>query len=156
MSRIFAAAMIFVLAGVMGARAQVPQGYPADYAKIVEAANREGKLVVYSTTDSAAAGQLLRDFAELYPLLRVDYCDLGSGELYSRFAAEVAAGAETADLLWASSMDGQVKLANEGHAATYVSPELAWLPKWAVWRKSSLWHNLRARHLRLQQAAIAG
>jgi iron(III) transport system substrate-binding protein len=137
MSRIFAAAVALLVAGVVSAVAQVPQGYPADYAKIVEAANREGKLVVYSNTDSAAAGQLLRDFAELYPLLRVDYCDLSSGELYDRFAAEVAAGAETADLLWASSMDGQVKLANEGHAATYVSPELAWLPKWAVWRNQA-------------------
>jgi iron(III) transport system substrate-binding protein len=136
MSRIFAAvaavAVVAVLAG--SAVAQVPPGYPADYAKVIEAANREGKLVVYSTTDSAAAGQLLRDFAELYPLLRVDYIELNSGELYNRFLAEVAAGADTADLIWASSMDGQVKLADGGHAATYASPELPALPKWAVWR----------------------
>src|SRR5882724_5454511 len=91
MSRSFAAALAVVVAGIASAAAQAPEGYPADYGKVIEAANREGKLVVYSTTDSAAAAQLLRDFAELYPLLRVDFCDLSSGELYSRFLAEVAA-----------------------------------------------------------------
>jgi iron(III) transport system substrate-binding protein len=137
MSRSFAAALAVVVAGIASAAAQAPEGYPADYGKVIEAANREGKLVVYSTTDSAAAAQLLRDFAELYPLLRVDFCDLSSGELYSRFLAEVAAGADTADLLWTSSMDGQIKLADQGHAATYASPELPALPKWAVWRNQA-------------------
>ncbi len=136
MSRIFATAAAVVVC-VASAQAQAPQGYPADYAQVIEAANREGKLVVYSTTDTAAAAQLLRDFAELYPRLRVDYIDLNSGELYNRFLAEVAAGADTADLLWASSMDGQVKLASQGHAMTYASPELPSLPKWAVWQNQA-------------------
>src|SRR5258708_4832085 len=87
MARNFAAAVAVVVAGVATAAAQVPPGYPADYAKVIEAANREGKLVVYSTTDSAAAAQLLRDFAELYPQVRIDYCDLSSGELDNRFLA---------------------------------------------------------------------
>src|SRR6187455_1877247 len=118
MSRIFAAA-VAVAAGVATADAQVPPGYPAEYSKVVEAAEREGRLVVYSNTDTFAAGQLLIDFAELYPRLRVDYVDLNSGELYKRFLAETAAGAATADLIWTSAMDGQVKLAAEGKAATY-------------------------------------
>ena len=52
MSRIFAAA-VAVAVGVASADAQVPQGYPADYAKVIEAAEREGRLVVYSNTDTA-------------------------------------------------------------------------------------------------------
>ena len=42
---------------VAAARAQVPQvpqGYPADYGKIVEAAKKEAKVVIYSTTDAVA------------------------------------------------------------------------------------------------------
>lgn len=136
MSRIFAAA-VAVAAGIATADAQVPPGYPAEYSKVVEAAEREGRLVVYSNTDTFAAGQLLRDFAELYPRLRVDYVDLNSGELYKRFLAETAAGAATADLIWTSAMDGQVKLAAEGKAATYASPELPSLPKWAVWQNQA-------------------
>jgi iron(III) transport system substrate-binding protein len=137
MSRIIAIAVAVVIAAIASAVAQVPQGYPAEYAKVIEAADREGKLVVYSTTDSSAAAQLLRDFAELYPLLRVEYIELSSGEIYNRFRAEVAAGADTADLLWASSMDGQVTLAEAGLAATYASPELSALPTWAVWRNQA-------------------
>ena len=110
MSRIFAAAVALLVAGVVSAVAQVPQGYPADYAKIVEAANREGKLVVYSTTDSASAAQLLRDFAILFPLVRVDYVELNSGELYKRFLSEVAAGADTADALVPNLLDVELMM----------------------------------------------
>jgi iron(III) transport system substrate-binding protein len=134
MSRIFAAALAMLIVACAGASAQVPSSYPADYANVIEAANREAKLVIYSTTDSAVAAQLLRDFAALYPQIRVDYIELNSGELYKRFLGEVAAGADTADLIWASSMDGQLKMAAEGHAATYASPELPAIPKWAVWQ----------------------
>jgi iron(III) transport system substrate-binding protein len=88
------------------------------YAAVVDAANQEGKLVVYSTTDSAVAAQLLRDFAALYPRIAVDYFELNSGEIYKRYLGEIAAGVDTADVLWASSMDGQLKMAAEGHAAT--------------------------------------
>src|ERR1700682_2616658 len=54
MSRIFSAAAAVVLY-TASAQAQAPQGYPADYAKLIEAANKEGRVVVYSTTDAAAA-----------------------------------------------------------------------------------------------------
>ena len=136
MSRIFFAAVAVVVCAA-GAEAQVPQGYPADYAKLIDAANKEGRLVVYSTTDAAAANPLLKDFATLYPGVKVDYTDMNSTELYSRFIAEVAAGSGTADLLWSSAMDLQVKLVAEGNAATYASPEIPSLPKWAVWQNQA-------------------
>ncbi len=130
-----AAAAIAVFA--INAQAQVPPGYHADYAKVIEAANKEGKVVVYPTTDAAASNPLLKDFAALYPGVKIDYTDLNSTELYSRFIAEVASGSGTADLLWSSAMDLQVKLAAEGNAATYASPEISALPKWAVWRNQA-------------------
>lgn len=34
----------------------LPQGYPAEYQKVVDAATKEGKVVIYSTTDTKAAG----------------------------------------------------------------------------------------------------
>ena len=119
------------------AHAQVPPGYPADYGKLIEAANKEGRVVIYSTTDAAASSPLLKDFAALYPGIRIDYTDMNSTELYSRFIAEVASGSGTADLLWSSAMDLQVKLVADGNAATYASPEIAALPKWAVWRNQA-------------------
>jgi iron(III) transport system substrate-binding protein len=138
MSRFHSAALIAVLvACTASAHAQTPQGYPTDYAKLIEAANKEGRVVVYATTDAAASNPLLKDFAALYPKVKIDYTDLNSTELYSRFIAEVAAGTGTADVLWSSAMDLQLKLAADGSAATYPSPEIASLPKWAVWQNQA-------------------
>jgi iron(III) transport system substrate-binding protein len=49
-------------AAAIPASAQAPAGYPADYGSIVDAAKKEGKLVVYSTTDTKAAESLIKDF----------------------------------------------------------------------------------------------
>jgi iron(III) transport system substrate-binding protein len=140
MSRLFAAAAAVLLLAGSGhaqAQAQAPQGYPADYAKIVEAAKKEGKVIVYATTDAAAANALLKDFQALYPGVQVEYSDLNSTELYNRFIAEAAAGSGTADVLWSSAMDLQVKLVADGQALTYESPEIPSLPKWAVWQNQA-------------------
>src|ERR1700730_16548690 len=130
---IFATALTFSAA----AQAQVPAGYPADYSKIVDAAKKEGKVVIYSTTDAVSANPLVKDFETLYPGIKVEYSDLNSTELYNRFIAEAAANNGTADLLWSSAMDLQVKLVADGQAATYASPEIKALPKWAVWKDSA-------------------
>jgi len=119
------------------AGAQAPQGYPADYAKLVELAKKEGKVLIYSTTDAASANPLVKDFEALYPGIRVEYSDLNSTELYNRFIAEAAARNGTADLMWSSAMDLQVKLVADGHGLEYPSPEIAALPKWAAWKNAA-------------------
>jgi iron(III) transport system substrate-binding protein len=129
-------AAIFLALGT-AAQAQTPPGYPADYASIVEAAKKEGKVVVYATTDAVAANPLIKDFEALYPGIKVEYSDLNSTELYNRFIAEAAANNGTADVLWSSAMDLQVKLVADGQAATYPSPEIKALPKWAVWKDAA-------------------
>jgi iron(III) transport system substrate-binding protein len=130
-------AAVAVLLSAAGVSAQVPQGYPADYGKIVEAGKKEGKVVIYATTDAVAANPLVKDFQALYPGIQVEYSDLNSTELYNRFIAEAAAGSGTADILWSSAMDLQVKLASDGYAATYDSPETPAVPKWAVWQNQA-------------------
>jgi iron(III) transport system substrate-binding protein len=111
-----------------------PAGYPADYQKIVDAAKKEGKLVIYSTTDTKAAEPIVKDFEALYPGIKVEYNDLNSTELYNRFIGEAAAGGGTGDITWSSSMDLQVKLVLDGHALAYKSPESKSLPGWANWK----------------------
>src|SRR5213596_2116971 len=104
-------ALLLALAPIAPASAQsVPAGYPADYQGVIAAAEREGSVAVYSTTDSASADALLKDFRALYPKLQVKYYDLNSTEVYSRYLSETAAHAETADVLWSGSMDLQLKL----------------------------------------------
>jgi iron(III) transport system substrate-binding protein len=119
------------------ALAQVPAGYPAGYADTIAAAKKEGKVVIYSTTDTASAGPLVNDFKALYPGIAVEYNDMNSTEVYNRFISERAANSASADVLWSSSMDLQIKLVNEGGAMTYASPEIASLPSWAVWKNEA-------------------
>ena len=116
------------------ALAQVPAGYPASYQQIVDAAKKEGKLVIYGATDSKAAQPLIKDFNALYPGISVEYNDMNSTEVYNRYISEVAAGGATADALWSSAMDLQIKLASTGYALAYRSVEAGKLPAWAVWK----------------------
>ena len=120
----------------LSAVAQVPAGYPADYAKIVDGAKKEGKVVVYSTTDAKLVTPLIKDFEAAFPGVKVEYTDLNSTEVYNRFISENAANATSADAVWSSSMDLQMKLAADGLAMTYKSPEIAALPAWAHWKDS--------------------
>jgi iron(III) transport system substrate-binding protein len=114
--------------------AQVPAGYPAEYGKIVEAAAKEGKLLIYSTTDATSAAPLLAEFRRLHPKITIEYSDLNSTELYNRIISETAANQASADMIWTGGMDTGVRLAMDGYAAEYASPEISSLPKWAVWK----------------------
>ena len=115
-------AATFVLAA--GAYAQqVPAGYPADYQKILDGAKKEGKVIIYSTTDTKAAGPIIKGFEALYPDVKVEYNDMNSTELYNRYISEQAAGGSSGDIVWSSSMDSALKLATD-YAMQYKSPEI--------------------------------
>jgi iron(III) transport system substrate-binding protein len=130
------AAILLACLPAIGA-AQVPDGYPSRYAETIAAANREGKLTIYSATDMPAATPLLRQFRTLYPGIAVDYQNMSSIEVHKRFLSEIGQGGAGADVLWSPAMDLQMKLVNDGHAQAYRSPEAAKLPSWAVWRNEA-------------------
>ena len=119
------------------AMAQAPAGYPADYSKIVDAAKKEGKLVIYSATDTKAVEPMIKDFRSMYPDVQVEYNDMNSTEVYNRYISEMAAGGNSADLMWSSAMDLQTKLVSDGYGLQYASPELSNIPQWAIWNNSA-------------------
>jgi iron(III) transport system substrate-binding protein len=128
-------AVAMALAGMaFAASAEAPAGYPATYQKIIDGAKKEGKLVIYGATDSKAAQPLIKDFNALYPGIVVEYNDMNSTEVYNRFISEAAAGGTTADVLWSSAMDLQVKLVADGYAMAYQSVEAPKIPSWAKWK----------------------
>lgn len=112
---------------------RVPAGYPAQYAEIIAAAQKEGTVTVYASTDMDVAKPLIAGFEARFPGVRVRYEDLNTVELHERFLSENGTGTR-ADVLWSTAMDLQIKLVNDGHAQRYESPERAGLPGWAVWR----------------------
>ncbi len=126
---------ITALLGIMAT--QTSPGLAAESQGAIAAAQKEGKLIIYSSTDSASVEPLLQDFKSLYPFLQVEYNDLNTTEMYNRFIAESASGSGTADLMWSSAMDLQLQLASKGNALTYASPENSGLPKWAVWQNQA-------------------
>lgn len=131
---IISAALAATLTGAsMLAAAQVPAGYPADYQKIIDGAKKEGKLVIYGATDSKATQPLIKDFNAMYPGITIEYNDMNSTEVYNRFISEVAAGGNTADVMWSSAMDLQIRLASDGYALAYKSVEAPKIPGWAMW-----------------------
>ncbi len=117
--------------------AQTPAGYPADYSKIVDAAKKEGKVVIYSATDTKAVEPLIKDFKSMYPEVQVEYNDMNSTEVYNRYISEMAAGGNSADLMWSSAMDLQIKLVSDGYGLKYPSPEIKSIPQWAMWNDAA-------------------
>jgi iron(III) transport system substrate-binding protein len=113
--------------------AQVPPGYSENYQSVIDAAKREHKLIVYSTTDMSLVRPLVKDFESLYGI-KVEYNDMNSTELYNRFISESAAKSTSADVLWSAAMDLQLKLVNDGLMAVYASPEAPSLPEWAKYQ----------------------
>ena len=135
---ISAAAVAMLSSMACCAAAQSTANYGPGYADIVAAANKEGKVVVYSVT--SAVPLLLEDFQKLYPGVKLEYHALDTTPLYDRIVSESAAGtavATVADVAWSSAMDLQVKLVNDGYAQSYISPEASKLPGWAIWRNEA-------------------
>jgi iron(III) transport system substrate-binding protein len=88
-------------------------------APIIDAARREGKLIIYSTVDRPSAQPLLEAFKAKYPFIDLQYVELNSVQLYNRYVSERAAGAATADILWSSGADLQYLLIQNGSAQPY-------------------------------------
>jgi iron(III) transport system substrate-binding protein len=133
---LFLAASCLCLAGGAALSAGPPSN-PGTSASVIAAAEKEGKLIVYSTTDAVVVDSFLKDFRDLYPKITLEYNDLNSTELYNRIIGEAVAGEGSGDILWSSAMDLQIKLANDGYAMEYNSPEAAKLPSWAIWRNEA-------------------
>lgn len=101
------------------------------------AAAREGVVEIWSTTDSNRVQELLADFRRQHPKVRVIYTDIRGSDLQSRFLASARTDGGTADVLWSSAMDLQIKLVNDGYAATYASRHSAHFPDWAKWKNQA-------------------
>lgn len=105
--------------------------------RIAQLANEEAELTIWSVTDLRNVSGLLDGFRESHPGIEVNYVDLPARELYDRVIADADAGKATADFLWSSAMDLQIKLVNDGYSQPYVSPERPALPDWAVWKNEA-------------------
>ncbi len=95
------------------------------------------EMVVYSSLDTALAAPLLAAFQKAHPGLSIRYEDLLTGEIHDRIVAESDGPGRTADFVFSSAMDLQVKLVNDGYGRRTVTPDTADWPDWAMWRETA-------------------
>jgi iron(III) transport system substrate-binding protein len=94
----------------------------------------DGTLTIYSTLDTPLATPLIAAFQSGHPTTTVLYEDLLAAEIAARVTAETDSGQRTADFVFSSGMDLQVKLANDGYAQPVNVPLARDWPDWANWR----------------------
>ncbi|MCP4283388.1 MAG: ABC transporter substrate-binding protein [Gammaproteobacteria bacterium] len=94
-------------------------------------------LIIYSSTDTEHMLQLLKNFQHRHPNIRIDYHLMDTLDIQHRAISEMDGGKPTADLLLSSAMDLQIKLVNDGYAATHKSEKTETLPDWANWRNQA-------------------
>ncbi len=110
-----------------------PDYYPAEYEQIVEASKAEGPLLVYSVMAESNWKPVIDAFHELYPWIEVQTLDLGGSEVFERYYAESASGAQTADLSITADPSGWIEFVkNRGEAVDYQSPEKSRVPDWSM------------------------
>lgn len=120
------------IAGAAPARAQdIPSYYPADYKSMIEASRGEKGLVIYSNMADYNWKPVIAGFNVLYPWIKVETLDLGSGTVHSRWEAEAKSNARTADLLVSGANDRWVRHGLDGDMTPYASPEVSKLPDFA-------------------------
>lgn len=88
------------------------------------------ELTILSTTDTAIIRPLIHAFQAANPGLALRYAVASSTEVYAAIHDDKA----PYDLVISSAMDLQMKLANDGFAQGYRSPQTQALPSWARWR----------------------
>ncbi len=95
------------------------------------------QMVVYSTLDTRLASPLISAFQATMPDVAVRYEDFLATEIATRVMQETDSGQPSADFVFSSAMDLQIKLANDGYALPVQVPQAARWPRWANWRDTA-------------------
>lgn len=101
-----------------------------EFPSVMESAT---SLRIEGSGDIEAIRPLILDFQSFNPQVTIHYVDTLTNELYARIAAACEAGEGLPDVVFSSSVDHMVKLANDGCAQAHVSPETQRLPPHARW-----------------------
>ena len=108
--------------------ASVARAQDADWAKIVAAANKQGRLNVLHNTPPPGGDLWLAEFGKAFPSISVSATRLGSAALMQRFETEQSAGASQSDALITLWDDGLATWQRRGWLKTFAPPEAAAYP----------------------------
>ncbi len=94
-------------------------------------------LVIYSTLDAPRAATLIFAFQAQFPTYSVTYEDMLAADIAARVMRETDAGESSADFVFSSGMDLQMKLANDGYGQAVETPQDRLWPDWAKWQSTA-------------------
>jgi iron(III) transport system substrate-binding protein len=98
-------------------------GTSSEWDKVVEAANKEGKVVIYGQFDQAVYEQYITAFNQKYPAIEVEVVFSTGPQAAEKIRTEVAAGKVQGDM-WRSFTDPALLMARDGILEKWRSPSL--------------------------------
>ena len=128
--RLISMVMIMVFIGISTSAEAVPNYYPKDYKKIIDASRTEKGLLIYSNMATDNWKPILTAFNKHYPWIQVKTLDLRAAEVFARYIAEAESNIPTSDFLVTAAATGWARMLAEKRAIRYSSPEIPYLPKW--------------------------
>jgi iron(III) transport system substrate-binding protein len=93
-------------------------------------AQHEHGLVIYANAPSQYFQPVVAAFTKQYPFIKVSVADLEDNVVFSKYEAEAAQGARTADLLIASAPASWVQAEQNGVSANVTPAGLSAFPSW--------------------------
>ena len=93
-------------------------------------AQREHGLVIYANAPAQDFQPVITAFTKQYPFIKVSPADLTDNVVFSKYEAEAAQGARTADLLIASAPASWVQAERNGVSADVTPAGLSAFPSW--------------------------
>jgi iron(III) transport system substrate-binding protein len=103
---------------------------PAPIAALKQQAKTEKGLVIYANVPAQYFKPVIAAFNKVYPFIQVSVTNLEDNTIFSKYEAEAAQGARTADLLVASAPASWVQAERNGVAANVTPAGLTAFPSW--------------------------
>lgn len=120
-------AALAVAVSMKASIAQTVQG-TSQSPEVVEAAKKEGELLIYSNNSAQNWKPVIDGFNAKYPGINVQTLDMGAREVMERYLAEIATQSRTADLMVTNAGDAWAEFINRDVILPYVSSEDAAYP----------------------------
>ena len=111
-----------MLAALTFANAGIARAQTKERAKLIEDAKKEGKVMVYVSSNASDARALEAAFEKKYPFVNMEFYSSGKDALLTRYLLEARTGSNLADV-YQSSVFPIMNLAEKGLLAKYYSPE---------------------------------
>ena len=133
-------AIVAMLAALIFAPSEPALSQTKDRATLIEEAKKEGKVMVYVSSNASDARALEAAFEKKYPFINMEFYSTGKDALLSRYMLEARTGSYLADV-YQSSVFPIMNLLEKGLLAKYASPERdAYLE--ALRDKEGYWHAM--------------